>query len=214
MNRSGADGVSPEPGTKQQILRVALEHFAADGYAGTSLTGIADDVGIRRPSLLHHFSSKDELYRAVVLESFGRWFDLVADATVEVRQGWPQVERVLRAAFQFFEEHPDFVRLARREALEGGPILAEELGAALRPLFEKSCGWLAGEMSAGRLREYDPAQLMLTGYGAVLSYLSDAALITELMGEDPLSTQALDARREHVLTVLRNALEPSAGPEA
>ena len=115
---------------------------------------------------------------------------------------------MLRAAFQFFEEHPDFVRLARREALDGGPILAEELGAALRPLFEKGCAWLESEMDAGRLRRYDPAQLLLTGYGAVLSYLSDAALITALLDADHFTGDALALRREHVLAVLRAALEP------
>jgi len=194
--------------TKQQILAVALRHFSADGFAGTSLNDIADEVGVRRPSLFHHFASKDELYRAVVLNAFAEWFTLVDEATETVERGWPQVEQVLRAAFRFFEESPDFVRLARREALEGGPILAEELGALLRPLFDKGVAWLTSEMDAGRLRRYDAGQLLLTGYGAVLSYLSDAALIDALVDGDPKSPSALAVRREHVISVLRAALEP------
>jgi hypothetical protein len=42
----------------------------------------------------------------------------------------------------------------------------------------------------------------------VLSYLSDAPLITSLLGADPLSPAMLAKRREHVIDVLRNALEP------
>jgi TetR/AcrR family transcriptional regulator len=195
--------------TKSEILRAALGRFAAEGFAGTSLNDIADEVGIARSSLLHHFPSKDALYRAVVLDSFAGWFALVDEAAGAVENGWAQVESVLRAAFQFFEDRPDFVRLARREALDGS-ILGEELGAALRPLFEEASTWLREQMEQGYLRTYDADQLLLTGYGAVLSYLSDAALITALLEDDPLTPAALAARREHVLAVLRAALEPVA----
>src|SRR3954454_18173171 len=191
---------------KEHILQVAANRFAEHGYAGTSLNEIADEVGIRRPSLLHHFPSKEALYRAVLFDSFADWTGLVEQAIVGPREGWPQVERMLRAAFTFFEDHPDFVRLVRWEALEGGPILRDELSVLLKPLFDRGANFLEREMDAGRLRRYDARQLLLTGYGAVLSYLSDGQLMTGLLDADPMTPDALAVRREHVLDVLRNAI--------
>jgi len=197
-----------ERSTKDLILEVARRRFADHGYSGTSLNQIADEVGIRRPSLLHHFPSKDALYRAVLVDSFSDWVELVDNAIEGPREGWAQVERMLRAAFRFFEEHPEFVRLIRREALDGGPMLSEQLKVVLRPMFDRGVLFLQVQMDAGHLRPYDARQLLLTGYGAALSYLSDAPLIESLLDGDPLSPSALQARREHVLDVLRNALEP------
>ena len=203
------EAVAEGQDTKTLILLVAQRRFAENGFSGTSLNDIADEVGIRRPSLLYHFPSKEALYNAVVGASFADWVTLTEDAVAnEMRQGWAQVELVLRSAFQFFEEHPEFVRLLRREAIDGGPILSAQLSNALRPMFDRGTAFLQREMDAGRLRSYDPAQLLLTGYGAALSYLSDAPLISGLLDFDPLSDEALANRREHVLDVLRSALEP------
>lgn len=200
---------APESGTTRTlILAAALRRFADQGFAATSLTEIADDVGIKRPSLLHHFPSKEALYREVLVAELADWTSLVNVAVVGGSGGWEQAERVLVAAFEYFEKHSEFVRLTRREAIDGGPMLSAELGAVLRPMFDRAVTFLEHEMDAGRLRRYDASQLLLTGYGAVLSYLSDAPFIGDLIGHDPLSPEALVARRRHVLDLLRAALDP------
>ncbi|MFI6738885.1 TetR/AcrR family transcriptional regulator [Nonomuraea sp. NPDC050451] len=51
---------------REEIIAVAAEMFARDGFRGTSLPAIAARAGISEPGLLHHFGSKAGLLLAVI----------------------------------------------------------------------------------------------------------------------------------------------------
>ncbi len=64
---------------REEILAVALEHFAEGGYHGTSTEAIAKEAGISQPYLFRLFRTKRELFLAAndracgrVIESFRR----------------------------------------------------------------------------------------------------------------------------------------------
>ena len=52
--------------TKERILEEALKLFSVSGFEGVTIRNIADAVEIRNSSLYKHFSSKQEIFDAIV----------------------------------------------------------------------------------------------------------------------------------------------------
>ena len=70
--------------TKQEIIEAALDLFSVQGFEATSVSQIADAVGIRKASLYSHFESKQAILDALVQEVLEQY----EKQSIFVRTNW------------------------------------------------------------------------------------------------------------------------------
>ena len=120
MGRPRAEDVKVS--TPQRVLEAAEQVFAEQGFGPAKLADIAARAGIRRPSLLYHFKSKEELYAATVQRSFSNLGAVLQEAMLS--EGSFE-ERLLETADRyaaFLDENVEVARIVLREILDSeGP---------------------------------------------------------------------------------------------
>ncbi|WP_436762179.1 TetR family transcriptional regulator [Streptosporangium sp. V21-05] len=121
--------------TRQAVLDAARARFAADGFTATTIRGIAADAGVDAALVMQFFTSKDELFGAVM--------SVPPAALARMTDAWQGPEdgigeRVTRAFLGVWEDDPQ----------------------ASRPLLAMLRGAIARERAAEQLRDFIEARLM------------------------------------------------------
>lgn len=88
--------------TRQRIQDVARELFTSKGVQRTSLQDIANRLGITKPALYYHFSSREELVRSIVTPLIDDGENFVAEQ--EARPGATPRE-LLEGYFDYHYRH-------------------------------------------------------------------------------------------------------------
>jgi len=109
-------------------LDAAAEAFAKQGHAAR-LADIAASVGIRRPSLLYHFPTKEKLYAAVVDRAFAQLGEVLGEAMRPGDEFRVRLDRILGVFIRFIDDHAGLARILLRELLAAdGPGRAIVVG--------------------------------------------------------------------------------------
>ncbi|MDI9375256.1 MAG: TetR/AcrR family transcriptional regulator, partial [Thermotogota bacterium] len=59
-----------EKDLKERIKEVAVEHFNRNGYHGTTIRNIANDVGCSLPMIYYYYKNKKELFDEIIKKEF------------------------------------------------------------------------------------------------------------------------------------------------
>ena len=174
--------------TAERILDAAEDLFAEKGYSSTSLGEVAEEVGIRSPSLYNHFENKQALYGAVM----DRLLELFSKPLTELKQEdnltSERIYQWLGNVVRMHHQHPNLARLLQHAALSDGPRANDLIKRLFSHMFDMNMGEdiLPGLGNA----ELQPWAVVALN-NMIMSYITMAPMYRELLGEDPFAPDAL-----------------------
>lgn len=187
---------------KEIILDRAEQHFADHGFQGASLSAIARDSEVGNPGLLHHFPSKEVLYR-VVLEKQAEELMTRMHRRVETAGSLQKrLQAYVALQVEWMHARPTGFKLVTRELLDNAERIQQ---AQIRPLEVFLLGSLAlleEAQAAGLVRREIPAVVVLT---IILGTLNYAKIVRPTFGK-AFSEPALRSDTAWMKTIVRDVL--------
>lgn len=197
------------PSTQERIRSIASVLFAERGYGGTSMSQIAQQVGISKAGLYNYYTSKEALFTELVTRCMEAWI-AVSQAPLREATGYRQrLWEHFRASVSFTREHPHEVALLRLAVIlvggERGERVQQPLEGFKVKYLEDLDSFFRQAVADGALDAAgDPPTLALT-----FSVFLDGVLFNTMFG-DPLDKH-LDQHLETLFQPLWRGLGGQPG---
>jgi AcrR family transcriptional regulator len=109
--------------TRADLLRVATEVFAQDGYSGARVDEIAERTRTTKRMIYYYFGSKEQLYLAVLEQAY--LGIRAAESRLVVGDLGPvdAIRRLAELTYDHHNGHPDFIRLVSIENIHHAEFL-------------------------------------------------------------------------------------------
>jgi AcrR family transcriptional regulator len=176
---------------RTKILTEATRLFAAQGVDGTALQEIADAVGVRKPSLLYHFPSKEALHKSVLEDMLSRWNEIVPRLLRAVARE-NRFDAILDATIEFFTADPDRARLLLREAIDRPAEMRELLTRHVSPWLGVISESIRKAQADGSMRaDIDPEAYILQIIHLVVGTFTTGLTLQTLIGSNSRARRAV-----------------------
>lgn len=210
----GAKRVREEEPSRERILATAAQLFARYGAAGMSLQMLADQVGLHKSTLFHHFSGKDDLVVQMLHEELGRIADVLEPLATDDPPTFERLIAVAEDVVDHFARERGAALILLRSIVSPPEIeegdKPERMLALERRIFGTIGGWLDRARRAGVIRNVRVRHALINLLALFLLYpaIAEDDFGRELLDTDPVSPRALRARKEELIAFLRGAFAP------
>lgn len=158
--------IKNEQSMEQAILETAERLFLEKGFASTSTTQIAREVGCNQALVHYYFRTKDNLFNTIFEQKFKLFFQGIFEAKNMKNLEFPdKLKYVIESHFDLLRKNPRIPSLIINELArqpEQINILREKLHVFPEQLFEDLNAELQSEIEKGKIREISLMDLLTT----------------------------------------------------
>jgi AcrR family transcriptional regulator len=200
-----ARGAPIEDSSRQRISAVALALFGRYGYDGVSLQMIADEVGLHKSSLFHHYRGKSELMDEVAEGVVARLLELLDPLLSEEQPSLETLYSAIERMVDHFSDSPGAARLLVTIMTSPDDSEVRMLASSERSIgfYAGISRWLERARKAGVVRDLSIRQAIPNLMGLILFYPAVANDLRDLLGADAFSPRARQIRKAELLRIAR-----------
>ena len=200
----------PTADAVERILVAAEALFAQQGFDAVSMNAIAEAAGVCKANVFHHFTSKNDLYVAVLrnaCKDASQHLDELGSDELSLAE---RLTQFVHAHLQTILEHEQVTRLSLREMLNEGTHQSQELAEKVYgEKFSRFVAILRAGQAAGELRrDIDPAVVATALLGANLFFFEAREVLRHF--PDVTFTQQPERYSRMLADIILNGILPPA----
>lgn len=160
------------PEGARSILEAAAALFAREGYGPVSISQIAEQAGVCKANVFHHYASKEALFMAVMEEVSAEHAGWAEALLAEPGSSAEKLRKLIRYEIETMFAHEQRTHLIMREFADHGTCHGK---AQAQQVFQRNFSAVIALFEQARAsgefqRDFDPAVAALTFYGALRVY--------------------------------------------
>ena len=207
-NTNGVVPKVPRGASREAIVEAASRLFLERGFGSVSMDELAEAAGLARRTLYNQFTSKEEIFREMLLRVSGQ-FEEAFPPGVETQGDVGEVLHLVARMILELHQHPEYLGFLRMVVADSRqfPWIAEELAAVMDPQADRLARYFAHLTAMGILNCHNP---MLAAH-QFMGILNEFSLWPWMMGRERLAVPAEEVVEETVRMFLRNYRRPRSG---
>jgi AcrR family transcriptional regulator len=176
--------------TRLAIEDAAVELFMEHGYHATSMRQIAEHTGLALGGIYNHFASKDELFEGIIVDKhpYKKILPLILNVQGDTAEDF--LKNAMRIVITELGREPYYLKLMMIEFVEfnggHGSAMLKEIAPKVLPVFEQIV------KARKSLRVTNPAMLMRSFFGMVLSYFITEMVISNSVISNLMPKNSMD----------------------